>query len=168
MPAITVNAGDADIELDVSRVGDDLHVVRNGQRVVLRLVDRGDGDLLLEWLDDGGTRRRIRVAGQVMGNRRQMWVNGRHFSYERVRERGGTSSAVDSSLAAAIPAIVSQVLVAAGDLVSEGDKLLLLESMKMVIPIQAPYGGRVTAVLCAPGDSVQAGVALVTIDRAEE
>jgi len=48
--------------------------------------------------------------------------------------------------------------------VAAGDKLILLESMKMVIPIQAPRDGRVARVLCAPGDSVPAGVPLVELE----
>ena len=70
----------------------------------------------------------------------------------------------DGSLASAIPAVVSQLLVAPGDVVAAGDKLILLESMKMVIPILAPHAGRVSRVHCAPGDSVPAGVALLEIE----
>ncbi len=59
---------------------------------------------------------------------------------------------------------MSQILVAVGDLVEPGDKLILLESMKMVIPILAPHGGRVSHIHCAPGDSVPAGVPLLEIE----
>lgn len=53
---------------------------------------------------------------------------------------------------------------AVGDTVEAGDKLILLESMKMVIPIHAPHDGRVAKILCAPGDSVAAGVPLLEIE----
>jgi biotin carboxyl carrier protein len=39
--------------------------------------------------------------------------------------------------------------------------------MKMVIPIQAPHDGRVTAVHCADGDSVPAGEPLVEVEKAD-
>jgi len=48
--------------------------------------------------------------------------------------------------------------------VAAGDKLILLESMKMVIPIVSPRDGIVARVLCAPGESVPAGVPLVELD----
>ncbi|MCA9935954.1 MAG: acetyl-CoA carboxylase biotin carboxyl carrier protein subunit, partial [Anaerolineales bacterium] len=92
------------------------------------------------------------------------WVNGRTFTYERVRERGSGGPGGDGSLAASIPAVVSQILVNVGDTVAEGDKLILLESMKMVIPIVAPYAGVVTAVHCTPGESVQADVPLLSVE----
>jgi biotin carboxyl carrier protein len=96
-----------------------------------------------------------------------LWVNGRHLTAERVRQRGSGSSG-DSSLAAAIPAIVSEILVNVGDQVQDGDKLILLESMKMVIPIQAPYAGIVTAVNCTVSESVQAGVPLIELEKLSE
>ncbi|MCE7937973.1 MAG: acetyl-CoA carboxylase biotin carboxyl carrier protein subunit [Chloroflexi bacterium CFX6] len=65
-----------------------------------------------------------------------------------------------------MPAVVVEVLVAPGDAVADGQKLVLLESMKMVLPIVAPHAGVVTAVRCAPGDAVQPGVPLVELDRA--
>ncbi len=91
-------------------------------------------------------------------------MNGRALTAERTRQRGG-GAAAQGSLASAIPAVVSQILVAVGDEVAAGDKLILLESMKMVIPIQAPHAGRVTRILCEPGESVPAGVALVEIEE---
>jgi biotin carboxyl carrier protein len=54
-------------------------------------------------------------------------------------------------------------LVKIGDAVAVGDKLILLESMKMVIPIQAPCDSTVTAIHCTPGESVQAGVPLLEL-----
>ena len=52
-----------------------------------------------------------------------------------------------------------------GDAVAAGDKLILLESMKMVIPIVAPRAGRVARVLCAVGESVPAGLPLVEMEE---
>jgi urea carboxylase len=65
---------------------------------------------------------------------------------------------------APLPANVWQVLVKAGDEVSEGDKLIILEAMKMEIPITAPSSGRVSQVLCAPGKLVTPGQALCLVE----
>lgn len=154
-------------EIEVTRQGNMLHVVRDEQSFDLLLRHHEDPSFVLELLLLDGKRRRIRAAGQAHGDERQMWVNGRYFSYTRVRQRGG-GSGIDGSLSSSIPAVVTQILVNVGETVSEGDKLILLESMKMVIPIQAPVEGVVKAVHCAAGDSVQAGVPLIELEKNQD
>ena len=56
-------------------------------------------------------------------------------------------------------------LVKTGQEVKIGDKLILLESMKMILPIQAPHAGIVTGINCVPGQAVQPGVPLVEIEE---
>ncbi|MCA9960506.1 MAG: biotin/lipoyl-containing protein [Chloroflexota bacterium] len=163
MATVKVNVNQQEVELDVTRQGGVLRIERDGVAAELHLIDQGDGTLLLEELLPDGQRRRVQVFAHLSGDKRQVWVNGRTFSYERVRERGSGAAANEGALAATIPAVVSQVLVQVGDVVDEGDKLILLESMKMVIPIQAPYAGTVTAVHCTAGDSVPAGELLVEV-----
>jgi biotin carboxyl carrier protein len=93
-----------------------------------------------------------------------LWANGRLVNYRRLRE--GTAASLDSepaSLTASIPAVVSEIIVRVGDQVVAGDKLILLESMKMILPIQAPYDGKVTAIHCAAGEAVQPGFQLVEL-----
>ena len=64
--------------------------------------------------------------------------------------------------------MVTEVLVNVGDTVSADDKLILLESMKMVIPIQAPHAGIVRQLNCAVGDAVQPGTPLIELDPLQE
>lgn len=52
-------------------------------------------------------------------------------------------------------ATVVEVLVEPGQTVSSEEELVLLESMKMQIPVTAPRGGTVDAVLVAAGDYVE-------------
>lgn len=60
-------------------------------------------------------------------------------------------------------ASVFQVVAAVGDAVVEGDTLVVLESMKMEIPVLAETDGTVTAVEVAVGDVIQAGDLIATI-----
>ena len=60
---------------------------------------------------------------------------------------------------------VMTVYVGPGDQVAVGDTVVLLESMKMEIPVLSEHGGTVAAVNVASGDVVQEGDALVTLDR---
>ena len=59
---------------------------------------------------------------------------------------------------------VWQVLVAVGDEVSEGDELIVLESMKMEIPVEAPHSGRVTSLSVGDGTPVEEGDVLITLE----
>lgn len=167
MTSFQLRIGDETREFDVSRQGDRLHIGGDAAAEV-RVLHRDGDALLLEVRPPGGEPRRVRVVGLRRGDKRLLHVDGRGLTAERVRRRGGGPAAADGSLAASIPAVVSQILVAPGDVVAAGDKLILLESMKMVIPIQAPHAGRVVRVLCAAGDSVPAGVPLVEIEPAAE
>ncbi len=58
---------------------------------------------------------------------------------------------------------VFSVAVAEGDLVEAGETLLVLESMKMEIPVLCEAGGRVAEVKVHPGDVVQEGDVLVVV-----
>ncbi|MFW5899264.1 MAG: biotin/lipoyl-binding carrier protein [Jiangellaceae bacterium] len=58
---------------------------------------------------------------------------------------------------------VLSVDVAAGDRVEAGSTLLLLESMKMEIPVLCEGGGTVAEVKVTPGDVVQEGDVLVVV-----
>ncbi len=51
----------------------------------------------------------------------------------------------------------------AGDAVKKGDAVIILEAMKMEIPMVAPQDGTVATIDCAVGDPVEAGALLATI-----
>lgn len=67
-------------------------------------------------------------------------------------------------IAAEITAAVWQIQARPGDQLAEGDTVMLLESMKMEIPVTAPRAGRLTAVLVAEGDAVEEGQAVALIE----
>ena len=58
---------------------------------------------------------------------------------------------------------VWKVVVAEGDEVGAGDTLVILESMKMEIPVAAEEGGRVARLAVAEGDVVQEDDLLVEL-----
>lgn len=67
------------------------------------------------------------------------------------------------NVSSTLTANVWKILVQKGQQVSEGDHLMILESMKMEIPVEAPASGKVLEVLCSEGDQVEEGQALVDI-----
>ena len=58
---------------------------------------------------------------------------------------------------AELPGTVAEVVAAAGSAVEAGETLVLLDSMKMEIPVLAPCSGTVRRVVVAPGDRLQQG-----------
>jgi biotin carboxyl carrier protein len=162
MTRFKIELHDEENEVDVTRQGAILRGTRNGKTADVRLLHQDGLSFVVERVLSNGQRKRIRGAGYMNGDQRQMWVNGRTFSYRRVRQRE-SGSVLDGSLSSSIPAVVSEILVEIGDVVAIGDKLILLESMKMVIPIQAPCNSTVTAIHCTTGESVQAGIPLLEL-----
>jgi acetyl-CoA carboxylase biotin carboxylase subunit len=67
------------------------------------------------------------------------------------------------TLAAPMPATVVKVHVKPGDTVKKGDTILVLEAMKMELPIRAPGDARIAAVCCREGELVQADTTLVEL-----
>jgi biotin carboxyl carrier protein len=63
---------------------------------------------------------------------------------------------------------VIAVPVVPGDVVDAGTILVLLEAMKMELPLRAPFAGRIEAVHCVPGDRVAPGRVLVDLVSPEE
>jgi acetyl-CoA carboxylase biotin carboxyl carrier protein len=53
---------------------------------------------------------------------------------------------------------------AVGDRVREGDAVVVLESMKMEMPVEAEDPGRVAEIACAVGDAVDEGQVLVVLE----
>jgi acetyl-CoA carboxylase biotin carboxyl carrier protein len=72
---------------------------------------------------------------------------------------GGTVAEVRAEIAAN----VWQVVVEQGASVAEGDELIILESMKMEIPVTAPCDGTVAELRVKPEDQVQEGDVLAVI-----
>ena len=52
-----------------------------------------------------------------------------------------------------------------GEAVSAGDVLVILESMKMEMPVEAPEAGKVAEVRCKEGQPVSEGDVLVVLDQ---
>jgi 3-methylcrotonyl-CoA carboxylase alpha subunit len=106
----------------------------------------------------------------VAGSPEDGWAfwNGQVFhgeleSVARARRRPAPGDA-RLSLAAPMPATVRKVLVQPGAVVRKGDTVILLEAMKMELPIRADGDGVVRAVHCREGELVQADAVLVELE----
>ncbi|MCW2765311.1 MAG: biotin/lipoyl attachment protein [Nocardioides sp.] len=68
-----------------------------------------------------------------------------------------------SEILAEMVANVMSVAVTPGDAIAVGDTVVLLESMKMEIPVLSDRAGTVRAIKVTPGDVVQEGDVLVEV-----
>ena len=82
----------------------------------------------------------------------------------RRRLREGYCLSVPHTVVAEIVGNVGEVLVAIGDRVGAEDPVVLLESMKMEIPVLAEVAGTVVALAVTAGDLVQEGDAIAEIE----
>jgi acetyl/propionyl-CoA carboxylase alpha subunit/acetyl-CoA carboxylase carboxyltransferase component len=105
------------------------------------------------WLTVFG--RRFRVVSVVQGLSYRIEVDG--VSHQIDRDDGGV-------VYAPAPAVVVSVLVKPGDTVATGDRLAVLEAMKMETQIVAQFSGKVRQVMAIPNVQVDTGAPLLQID----
>jgi acetyl-CoA carboxylase biotin carboxyl carrier protein len=82
--------------------------------------------------------------------------------YTRRRERGNLNMA-ETTVRSDLHAVVWKIEATPGQAVTAGDKLMILETMKMEIPVAAPRAGTVTALLVKEGDEVAEGQPLAVL-----
>jgi 3-methylcrotonyl-CoA carboxylase alpha subunit len=118
---------------------------------------------------------RVRVTSErtttawtvAAGDVRWVFVYGVVYELSIARPQArGRRGGHHGALSAPMPATVRRVAVKVNDAVKPGDALVILEAMKMELPIRAAAGGVVRAVHCREGELVQPGVTLVEIDEA--
>ena len=70
------------------------------------------------------------------------------------------ASQIEAQIAGNVWKVEKQV----GDEVEEEDVIMIIESMKMEIPVEAPCDGRISEIRVAEGDSIEEGAILAVID----
>ena len=158
--SITLVRDEDDREYQVEMVDDDGHLrATTGQQQFVVARD-GNGRLRVSC---GRTAPAWTIAA---GDVRWVFVDGvvYELTESRPQERA-RSRAHHGSLAAPMPATVRRIMVKPGDAVRPGDTLIILEAMKMELPIKATAHGIVGAVNCREGELVQPGVALTEISE---
>lgn len=102
-----------------------------------------------------------RVYAVAAGDTTWVFHDGVTYELREDAPARARAAAAPGSLRAPMPATVVHVKVAPGDTVKRGDILIVLEAMKMELPVRAPADGRVTAVHCHAGELVQPDTALI-------
>ncbi|PWK61052.1 acetyl-CoA carboxylase biotin carboxylase subunit [Roseicyclus mahoneyensis] len=95
------------------------------------------------------------------------WGNGYGFGIVEPLDVAATAGAGGGRIEAPMPGLVKAVFVAVGDRVAEGDRLAVLEAMKMEHSLTAARNGVVAEVLVTEGAQVVAGAALIVLEEEE-
>lgn len=139
----------------------------------------------------GAETRRIEIAGQIIEASRDRYgalfdgqralpsfaqngtvtlFDGVGRVFERIDplEQAQGSGASGDVVEAPMPGLVKAVDVVPGQAVSEGERVAVMEAMKMEHTLRAPRDGEIESVAAGAGDQVEAGAILVTLVPAEE
>ena len=124
----------------------------NGSRIDAHIDRLGQFEY---WLTTFG--RRFHVVSVVQGLSYRIEVDG--VSHQIDRDDGGV-------VHAPAPAVVVSIAVKPGDTVSVGDRLVVLEAMKMEMQVVAPFSGKIRQVMTMRNVQVDTGAPLVQIEPA--
>ncbi|MFE8886616.1 acetyl/propionyl/methylcrotonyl-CoA carboxylase subunit alpha [Pseudarthrobacter enclensis] len=171
------------IPFDLAVVSDPAFAPAEGPFTVhTRWIETEFTNNLAPWTPDGGTdaaeaEERQRVVVEVGGKRLEVVLpaslgsvgtaaapaakSGK--SKKRARS-GGTAAATGNALASPMQGTIVKVAVAEGDVVAEGDLVVVLEAMKMEQPLTAHRAGTITGLTAAAGETVSAGAIIATIE----
>ncbi|MGX9349930.1 acetyl/propionyl/methylcrotonyl-CoA carboxylase subunit alpha [Shimia sp. W99] len=144
---VTVN-GTGEYHVDLGEVQ---HVVRYGEGAW--------------WVDQTKVQARTARQGDDLT---VFWGNGYRFHVVDPLEREDEAAAGGNLIAAPMPGLVKAVFAKAGQTVAQGDRLAILEAMKMEHSLLAARDGVVAEVLASEGQQVEEGAALIRLEDEDE
>jgi 3-methylcrotonyl-CoA carboxylase alpha subunit len=158
---VVLTLGEEELVLDLMVAGAGKITVQVHGRAV-SLHRQSDGS----WMADGAklsarTARHGNVVSVFAGH---AW----HFTVQDPLDRASAGQGDGNLIEAPMPGLVKGVFVKKGQAVKAGDRLAVLEAMKMEHALSAARDGIVSEVLANDGDQVEAGAALIRLEPAEE
>jgi len=154
--------GEAELAVAATASGDGWELVIGEQcpHAAARFAPDGAGTLTI----DGAQSRAIVLDH---GNDIAVFIGGTSWRFARVDPLAPPAGADVHAgrLSAPMPGRVVQLLVGAGDTVSQGQALIVIEAMKMEHTIAAPHDGKVQELLYAVGDQVAEGAQLLVFEE---
>ena len=133
------------------RPGEEISVaIEAGKTLIIRLVNLGEPD------KDG----RRTVTYELNGMTREATISDRKVA-PQARARPKADLADPLQVGAPIPGLVASIAVTVGHKVAKGDKLLMMEAMKMQTTVYATADGVVAELHCSVGDTVESKDLLV-------
>ncbi|RFF26637.1 MULTISPECIES: biotin carboxylase N-terminal domain-containing protein [unclassified Wenzhouxiangella] len=160
--SLDIECADKRVTVEAIGFGGDYRLQIDDETHPVRIKQLSDTEFSLT-LDGQGRRLQIHAAGEhrlevCLDNRR--WPVNRHARFEAAVD----SSAGDGRLLAPMPGKILEIRAKAGQSVSEGETLLIMEAMKMELAIKAPMDGEVSEIAVTAEDIVEADTLLLALD----
>ena len=133
-------------------------------RVAATLFHKGES----RTVDVIGERGAAHATGFVEDARTVVFADGQGFEFALESRGSGAAAAGSGAILAPMPGKVIAVDVAEGDRVTAGQRLMVLEAMKMEHALTAPFDGTVTELTATEGGQVQVEAVLCVVEPAEE
>ncbi|RGP42215.1 Methylcrotonoyl-CoA carboxylase [Altererythrobacter insulae] len=119
-------------------------------------------------LDRAKLNRNAAILHFFDGERLAIFDEGRFFEFRHMERGTGHASAADGAILAPMPGKVIAVDVAEGDTVTAGQRLMVLEAMKMEHALTAPFDGTVTELNASEGGQVQVEAVLCVVEPSSD
>ncbi|WP_226468641.1 acetyl-CoA carboxylase biotin carboxylase subunit [Luteimonas panaciterrae] len=164
---LVLREGDLRYTVVAHGVGGDYRIDLDGRSIEVRGA-RLDGDAsndgwLSARLDDRSQRYRVDADRHRVllhdGERRRRYARVPAYEPESASAAGG-----GDRVAAPMPGRIVLIKIALGDVVSQGQELLVMEAMKMELALKAPRDGVIAELRAVAGDFVEADTALVLLE----
>lgn len=162
------------IAVETTRGASGTHVRIEDRELIADVLDAATGAVRLSGGEDDHLATVERMHAVVDGDDVLVWWRGRswrlpvHQAGARRAGGGAAAAAAGDEISAPMPGSVLDVKVAAGDTVSEGDVVVVMESMKMEMSLPAPRDAVIAEVNVATGDMVELGQTLVRFEPADD
>ena len=137
--------------VEVELVAGTAEVTQTSDRLMVRSAD--------------GTHSAVAVR---IGDTVHVSYRGQTYAVEKARRVRAGRGAGDGEMRAPMPGLIVDILVAEGDVVSKGDKILVLEAMKTQQAFNAPFDGTVEKLAVTKGQQVSERDLLAVIAATEE
>lgn len=164
-----VNVNGLPIAVEIAEESGELRIEVDGKPVANSVVSDQSHHRLLMILDSRSFDAEVYHAYGTTS----VLLAGREFSCivedERlasIRNQAGlTSASAETHIKAPMPGLVVKVLKTAGDFVVKGERLLIVEAMKMENELKAPITGRIKEIHAEIGRPVDKGQVLITLSE---
>lgn len=162
-----VRVGDEEVEVLI----DGESVTIDGSTTPARLADAPSSPMHVVTV--GREVYRVLARRGVLKGQYDLWVAGHRFAVEAlderaraIRELGGKGSGASgpAHLVAPMPGLIVRVNVSAGDQVSAGEGLVVIEAMKMENELRAAADGVVKRIVATAGTAVEKGALLLEME----
>jgi pyruvate carboxylase len=127
------------------RRGEEISVeIESGKSLVIRLINVSEPD------KDG----RRTITFELNGMTREAFIADKKVTPQtKTRPKADLADALQ--IGAPIPGLVTSIAVTVGQKVAKGDRLMMMEAMKMQTTVTAPVDGVVAELLCVVGETVE-------------